>query len=119
MNELIYNFLNQIDDPNIIKEISLEEIDNKNDLEEQVNFANKIIEVIKNETNEDDFLQLSVAQRAEQLLALLERQNSIHALSNRVEVIRPETSIASSSLFTGAVHEPQMFKELEKEISMS
>ena len=28
MNELIYNFLNQIDDPNIIKEISLEEFIN-------------------------------------------------------------------------------------------
>ena len=90
--------------------------DNDAGLEEQVNFANKIIEVIKNETNEDDFLQLSVAKRAEQLLALLERQNSIHALSNRVEVIRPETSIASSSLFTGAVPEPPMYKELEKEI---
>ena len=56
------------------------------------------------------------AERAEQLLALLDAKNTIHAVDARAEIVRPETSIAQSSLFTGAAHEPQMYTELKKEI---
>ena len=37
-------------------------------------------------------------------------------MDEKAQVIRPETSIAQSSLFTGAIHEPQMYTELKKEI---
>ena len=50
----------------------------------------------------------SIAQRAEQLLALAERQNNVQAVSGKASFVRPETSIAQTSLFTGALHEPQM-----------
>ena len=90
--------------------------DNGGDLNAQVALANQIITTIQTETNEADFDSLSVAERAEQLLALFDRQNSIWALDEKAQVVRPETSIAQSSLFTGAIHEPQMYTELKKEI---
>lgn len=90
--------------------------DNGGDLSAQVELVNKIVTTIMTETKEADFDLLAVAKRAEQLLALFDKQNSILALNNKAEIVRPETSIAHSSLFTGAIHEPQMFTELKKEI---
>ena len=90
--------------------------DNGGDLNAQVALANQIITTIQAETKEADFDSLSVAERAEQLLALFDRQNSIWALDEKAQVVRPETSIAQSSLFTGAVHEPQIYTEFKKEI---
>ena len=90
--------------------------DNGGDLNAQVALANQIITTIQSETKEADFDALSVAERAEQLLALYGRQNSIWAIDEKAQVVRPETSIAQSSLFTGAIHEPQMYTELKKEI---
>ena len=50
-------------------------------------------------------------------MALLDKTNSIYGINERAEIVRPVTSIAQSSLFTGAVHEPQMGTELKKEIA--
>ena len=90
--------------------------DNGGDLNAQIALANQIITTVTKETNEPDFGRLSVAERAEQLFALFDKQNSIWAIDEKAKVIRPETSISQSSLFTGAVHEPQMYSELKKEI---
>ena len=90
--------------------------DNGGDLNAQVALANQIITTIQFETKEADFDVLSVAERAEQLLVLYGRQNNIWAIDEKAQVVRPETSIAQSSLFTGAIHEPQMYTELKKEI---
>jgi len=90
--------------------------DNGGDLNEQVELVNRIVSTIMAETKEVDFDSFSVADRAEQLLALFDRKNSIWAVDEKAQVVRPETSIAQSSLFTGAVHEPQMYTEFKKEI---
>ena len=91
-------------------------VDNGGDVNSQVVLANRIISTIISETKENGFDEMTVAERAEQLLALLDKKNSILALDEKAEIIRPETSIAQSSLFTGAIHEPQMYTELKKEI---
>ncbi len=90
--------------------------DNGRDLNAQVALANQIITTIQEETKEADFDSFSIAERTEQLLALFDRQNSIWAVDEKAQIVRPETSIAQSSLFTGAIHEPQMYTELKKEI---
>ena len=90
--------------------------DNGGDIETQIELVNRIVRDIAAGTNEGRFDGLSVAQRAEQLLALMERKNTVLAVDERAGVVRPETSIAQSSLFTGSLHEPQMYTELKKEI---
>ena len=91
--------------------------DSGGDLDDQVALTNLIIQTIESETKDNTLQPLSVAKRAEQLLALFDKQNSIFALDEKAKAVRPETSIAQSSLFTGAIHEPQLFSELKKEIT--
>ena len=91
-------------------------LDNGGDISSQVELVNRIVATIVSQTREADFDRKSVAERAEQLLALLDKRNSVFALDEKAQITRPETSIAMSSLFTGAVHEPQMYTELKKEI---
>lgn len=86
-------------------------------IQAQINLANQIISLIQNATNESDYECMGVAQRAEQLLALLGENDSRLLLGRTAKDLeRPETSVAQSSLFTGAGLEPQMFSELKKEI---
>ena len=90
--------------------------DNGGGIEAQIQLANEIVSTIQTTTHEPNFALLGVDQRAEQLLALL-RDNDprLAAGKSAKEMVRPETSIAQSSLFTGAIHEPQMYTELKKE----
>ena len=92
-------------------------VDNGGDISAQIALTNQIVDLIQNTTQEADFAALGVAQRAEQLLALLREQDPRLAVGKTAaDISRPETSIAQSSLFTGAIHEPQMYTELKKEI---
>lgn len=92
-------------------------LDNGGDISAQIGLTNQIVDLIQNTTKEADFAALGVDRRAEQLLALLREADPRLAVGKTAaDIERPETSIAQSSLFTGAVHEPQMFTELKKEI---
>ncbi|MCR3921849.1 MAG: DUF3427 domain-containing protein [Firmicutes bacterium] len=101
-----------------VLEKGLQQVKNGNDdIKNQVKLANMIVSVIAQVTEEVAIDSLMVDERAEQLLAVLDKQNTIYALDERKAIIRPHTSIAQSSLFTGAIHEPSMFTELKKEIA--
>lgn len=85
-------------------------------LRRQVALGNKIVSLIRQETADAGFANARIDRRARQLLALMDRKSHPHLTGNPGEVIRPETSIAASSLFTGAVHEPSLYTEFKKEI---
>lgn len=88
-------------------------------LDGQVRLVNTILHAIGQTTGEATIEDLFVVDRAEQLLALVDKKNTIYSIDEKAGVSRPETSIAQSSLFTGAVHEPSMVTELKKEIASS
>ncbi len=93
-------------------------VDASEALSAKVELTNQIVNLIKQKTNEDSFAELSVDSKAQQLLALLKDKDPMLAVGkNASNLNRPETSIAQSSLFTGANHEPQMYCELKKEIA--
>ena len=89
--------------------------DNGGDLNDQITLANRLLQAIA-QNSADEENSSFVSDSASQLLALLDRQNNIQAFNGKNTLVRPETSIAQTSLFTGAVHEPQMYSELKKEI---
>ena len=89
----------------------------RDDISGQVELVNRLIETIKAQTNENDLGGKLLDLNPQQLLSLLNTKNNIASISGNAKMIRPETSIAQSSLFTGAIHEPQMFSELKKEIA--
>ena len=92
-------------------------VDKGGDVSTQIGLINQIIDLIQDATKEADFAALKVAPRAEQLVALLwEADPRLAVGKTAADIERPETSIAQSSLFTGAIREPQLFTELKKEI---
>lgn len=89
--------------------------ESKEDVSAQVDVVNRMLGLLAE--NADD-PGMAVSEPARQLLALLRDQDPMLALGKSAkDVSCPETSIAESSLFTGARHEPQMFSELKKEIA--
>lgn len=91
---------------------SLQDI-GESEQEKQIALVNNIISLLGKQGQ-------TVEEPAAQLTALLdEKDDRLAGGKTAKDLPRPETSIAMSSLFTGAVHEPAMFAELKKEIASS
>jgi len=91
-------------------------IDKGGNVQDQIGLVNQIVSTVISGTKDIKFDELSIAPRAEQLLSFLNKKDCILAVNEKAEIIRPETSIAQSSLFTGAINEPQMFTELKNRV---
>lgn len=97
---------------------SLDSVSDSDELESKVAIVNKVVELLSKETQQEDIQNFTVDEKAEQLLAFLSESDPMYKIGKRKakDIVRPETSVAQSSLFTGAVHEPQMYLELKKEM---
>ncbi len=100
----------------------LESIKGKDEEEKQgkqVEFANKIIEYI---CKDDDFYskRASLDSNGVELLSLIENDQVLKGDVKASSLIRPETSLVKSSLFTNSNNnEPTFVSELQKEIASS
>lgn len=94
------------------------EIDGKEALLRQINACNRIITILSNELDDQSFKQLEIDEAGEVLQAIHTKINSVRSIQKE-KTIRPVTSIAESSLFTGATNEPNMMNEMKKEILSS
>ena len=79
----------------------------------QVELCNDIIELLKQKLNENEFEELKITDSAEVLTYVYDRMNNPNFKN---QVIRPETSISRTSLFTGARKEPNLQEEIKREI---
>lgn len=83
-------------------------------LTNQIDFINKVISVVDDESKDRAMVGLT----GEQLLSIMSDKDERLLLGKKAkDIARPETSMAFSSLFTGADREPQMLNELKKEIA--
>ena len=97
---------------------ALERVSDEEHLDEKIQLVNKLVSMISDEESMSDLKELLVTDNAEQLLALLSEDDPMYKIGQKKakDIVRPDTSMARSSLFTGAIHEPQMYSELKKEM---
>ena len=88
------------------------------EISDQIKLANKIIDIVKQETECEEYKDYEIDSEAKQLLAILgENDPRLITKKKASDLPRPESSISQSSIFTGgAVKEPQLIYELQKEI---
>jgi superfamily II DNA or RNA helicase len=86
-------------------------------IEDQIAACNHIIHYLSEISGEGSINECHIGEEAEILLSLYDKVNFPEITSR--SIIRPETSISQSSLFTGSAIEPAMAGELKKEILTS
>ncbi len=92
--------------------------DDKEALFGQIHTCNKIISTLSKELDDEEFNSLQIVEEGEVLHAIYSTINTNRSIKKE-QILRPVTSIAESSLFTGSSYEPNILSELKKEILSS
>ncbi|MEA5095686.1 MAG: hypothetical protein VB128_12095 [Sedimentibacter saalensis] len=98
---------------------ALSRITGEDKLNVQIDVCNKIIKMLMEEIDIGDFDEFIISEDAKLLLAMLDKMDTTLIDDYTNKKIRPITSIAANSLFTGAQNEPSLGSELIKEINTS
>ncbi|MDF2504375.1 DEAD/DEAH box helicase [Clostridium sp.] len=98
---------------------ALSRITGEDKLNVQIDVCNKIIKMLMEEIDISDFGEFIISDEARLLLAMLDKMDTTLIDDYTNKKVRPITSIAANSLFTGAQNEPSLGSELIKEINTS
>lgn len=101
-----------------LKYVRDNESDDREALLKQIAACNHIISTLGSELDDEEFGKMQIDEAGEVLQSIYSKLNSVRSIKKE-ETIRPVTSIAESSLFTGSISEPNMLNELKKEILSS
>ncbi len=103
---------------------TLDSFEGRDALARQVSLVNHLIEEMAKTLEDDSELagllgdeRVDMSERRpQQLLSLVSKRNRLDRDGEDL-LLRPETSVAETSLFTGASQEPQLMSELRREIA--
>ncbi len=84
----------------------------------QIKTCNDIISILAERLDKVEFESLKIGEEGEILTSIYSKINSINSVKKEKR-IRPITSIAQSTLFTGSHYEPSMLEEIKREILTS
>lgn len=99
---------------NALKYIRDDYKEEKEYLTKQIEICNSIIELLKEKVQDKELEDLKISDCAEVLTYVYSKINNTN-FNNKI--IRPETSIARTSLFTGSKKEPNLNEEMKREIA--
>jgi len=102
-----------------IREDKRKDRKDKRNMVYQIELCNRLIQLLSENLEEETFNAYKVSETSELLLSIYSTLNSAYAVNDKLVPVRPATSIASSSLFTGSTKEPDLISELNKEIQSS
>ena len=102
-----------------IREDKRKDRKDKKDIVCQIELCNRLIQLLSENLDEAIFNAYKVPETSELLLSIYSTLNSAYAINEKLVPVRPATSIANSSLFTGSTKEANLVSEINKEIESS